>query len=86
MTLSARTMASMVDPLPRGAELQALWQEYAHGTSAEGRFVKACDKLDMALMAARYHSDEGVDTTEFIESALARLNDPELRSLAFPTD
>ena len=74
-------MDGLTARLPGGDSLRALWGEYADGTTAEGRFVKACDKLDMALMAARYEAVQGVDTAEFIDSALAALDDAQLRAL-----
>lgn len=78
----AAALADLVAPLGRAAELCDLQREYGLGSTAEGRFVKACDKLDMALQAERYRRDQGADTAEFVESALARLADAELRLLA----
>jgi putative hydrolases of HD superfamily len=72
----------LLAPLPRAGELLELWRELEDGSSPEGRFVKACDKLDMALQARRYAADQGVDTAEFVESALAEIDDPNLRALA----
>ncbi len=74
--------AGMVAELPGAAGLNALWRDYEHGESAEGRFVKACDKLDMALQAAVYGAGHGLEVREFVDSALARLDDPVLRALA----
>ncbi len=81
-TREASALAELVAGLPSGDELQALWGEYEHGSSAEGRFVKACDKLDMALQAARYEADQGLALGEFVDSALARLAEGVLRELA----
>ncbi len=79
-------LSGMLAPLgPRGRELTALWREYEDGSSPEGRFVKACDKLDMALQARRYSAAQGVETGDFIRSALARLEPGVLRSLAAAT-
>lgn len=77
----AHAMQAMLAALPNGDELLALWRQYEDGSTAEGRFVKACDKLDMALQASVYAAD-GVDTAEFVASALARLSEPALRALA----
>jgi putative hydrolases of HD superfamily len=73
-----QAFASMVAAMPNRAELVQAFADY--GSTDEGRFVKACDKLDMALQAELYARD-GVDTREFIDSALARL-DGELAELA----
>lgn len=78
--MEAEAMQSLVRSLPRGEHLYALWREYEDSSTAEGRFVKACDKLDMALQAGHY-ADQGYETREFVESALDRLDDPTLRAL-----
>lgn len=72
---------ALLAPLPDAASLLALWWEYEAGTSAEGRWVKALDKLDMALQAAIYAASDGIDPAEFVDSALARLDDASLRAL-----
>ncbi len=80
--LEAEAFAGLVAPLERGTELTALWREYEEASTPEGRFVKACDKLDMALQAQVYAAE--ADTSEFIASALRSLTDETLRSLAQP--
>lgn len=82
----ARALVELVAPLPAGDGLATLWREFERGATAEARFVLACDRLDMALQAARYAARDGVDTAEFVESALAVLEAPELRALARPAD
>ena len=64
-------LVGMVAALPNAEALTALAEEY--GVSPEGRFVKALDKLDMLLQARRYSEAQGVDTEEFVASALAAL-------------
>jgi putative hydrolase of HD superfamily len=54
--------------LPNGDELHSAWLEYEHGSTPEGRFVKALDKLDMGLQALAYRR-EGFGTEEFLASA-----------------
>lgn len=80
----ARALASLLELVPGRAGLVALWREYEDGDSAEARFVRACDRLDMALQAGRYADIEGVDTAEFVESALQAIEEPRLRALASP--
>jgi len=65
-------LRAMLAPLPGADELLALWLEYEDGSTPEGRFVKACDKLDMGLQALRYAS-AGLATTEHLEAARAAL-------------
>ena len=50
-------------------DLLELWHEYERQESAEARFVHGLDKLDMGLQAGIYAS-HGVDTAEFVKSAL----------------
>lgn len=74
---------AIVAPLPRGAWLRGLWAELEARSSAEARLVWACDKLDMALQAARYgrrHAE--LDLEEFVASALAQLQDDDVAALA----
>ena len=75
-------MTAMVGPLARSDELMTLWLEYEEASTPEGRFVKACDKLDMALQAHRYRQRDGVDTSEFVTSALRSIDDETLSALA----
>ena len=75
-------LGRLLAPLAAADELLSLWRELEEGTSPEGRFVRACDKLDMALQARLYADSQGVDTRELVESALAELDDPGLRALA----
>jgi putative hydrolase of HD superfamily len=78
----AVAMARLVTPFPRSAELLALYEEYAAKRSPEARFVRACDKLDLALQSALYQRDGGLDTGELWRSALSGLDEPTLRTLA----
>ncbi len=66
----------------RSSELCEYWLEYENQSSAEGRFVKACDRLDMALQAQRYAAESGIDTSSFVDSALQELPEGLLRELA----
>jgi putative hydrolases of HD superfamily len=58
-----------------------LFEEYAAGKTAEAKFVKQIDKLDMALQAMIYRNEQGVDTSEFIESARKKIHDSQLQEL-----
>jgi putative hydrolases of HD superfamily len=78
----AAAMTIQVEGLPDAAGLLALWHEYEHASTAEGRFVKACDKLDMALQAHLYASTQALDPDEFVRSALSRLEPGLLATLA----
>ena len=58
-----------------------LFEEYAAGQTAEAKFVKQIDKLDMALQAMIYRNEQGVDTSGFIESARKKIHDSQLQEL-----
>lgn len=80
--LEAQAIESLFKNQPEFSELHSLWQEYVNGESPEARFVKACDKLDMALQAERYAAiDDSLDLKEFIDSALAKLEGSDLIDL-----
>tara|TARA_B100001778_G_C18589684_1_gene631659 strand:+ start:1255 stop:1728 length:474 start_codon:yes stop_codon:yes gene_type:complete len=58
-----------------------LFEEYELGESEEAKFVKQLDKLDMGLQAMIYESKQGLDLSEFKESALSKISNSELSSL-----
>lgn len=80
--LESEAFASMVAPLPHAAELCALFAEVEDASTPEGRFVKACDRLDMGLQARRYAA-AGHDTSEHLASAREALS-VELQALLAP--
>jgi putative hydrolase of HD superfamily len=74
--LEREALARLVDGHPKAKELTALWEEYEAGISPESRFVKACDKIDMALQAQWIEGQQAdLDLAEFVQSALARLGE-----------
>ena len=56
----------------------ALFEEYEAGESKEARFVKQIDKLDMGLQAILYQNEQGLDLSEFLVSAKAKILDADL--------
>jgi putative hydrolases of HD superfamily len=64
--------------LRNGAEYLALWEEFEAGETAEARFVRQVDRLEMAFQAAVYEQ-RGLAAEEFFASADAALSDPVLR-------
>jgi putative hydrolase of HD superfamily len=74
-------LAALLAPLGR-PDLLDLWREFEARATPEARFVRACDKLDMALQARRYEALHGLDLGEFVEGALGDLSDGTLRALA----
>ncbi len=81
----SRALERLLMPLAKAKQLHELWQDYENGASAEGLFVKACDKLDMALQAEFYRQQQQVPTDEFVDSALAQLDRSELTAIILAT-
>jgi len=62
-------------------ELRALWQEFEDGSSAEARFVRELDRLEMGLQAAVYQADGSTRMEEFYDSARRTVQAPRLRGI-----
>jgi putative hydrolase of HD superfamily len=59
----------LLDGLPGGDGLLALWEEYEDQASPEAVLVHQLDRLEMALQALAYERQEGLDLQEFVDSA-----------------
>jgi len=66
---------AMLDLAPYWIEL---FDEYEAGISAESRFVKYLDKLDMGVMAQLYQDEQGLELSEFIASARETIGETDL--------
>lgn len=71
----------VVGSLASGAEILALWEEFEAGETAEARFVRQLDRLDMALQARVYQSSGAEHMDEFFVSAAQAIEDPALREI-----
>jgi len=81
---------SAINKLTNSSQIQGelidLWLEYENKSTPEALFVKACDSLDMALQATIYDRDNvDFNPSEFIESALRKIDDECMRLLASET-
>jgi len=56
----------------------AIFEEFEAGVTEEAKFVKQIDKLDMGLQAILYQNQQGLDLSEFISSAKAKISDSDL--------
>ena len=74
-------LAGLLASLPTGPALTARWEAYEAQADPEARFVRQLDRLDMALQAARYAAERGLDPREFWASAAAVIDDPRLTAL-----
>ncbi len=75
----ALALDALLAGCPRRAPLTKLWADYEAQADPEARFVKQCDRLDMALQAVVYHRRAGLDPSEFLASAGEGLCHPALR-------
>ena len=56
----------------------SLFEEYEAGDTAEAKFVKQIDKLDMGLQAIIYQNKQDITLDEFIASAKSKISDENL--------
>ena len=71
-----QSVMQVLAKLPRGAEVMALWEEYAQGTSPEAQFVRHVDRLEMVLQASVYEHQGVADLSEFFTSVQEALSTP----------
>ena len=63
--------------------IQSLWEEFEAGETAEAKFVKQVDRLEMGLQAGVYHQAGALEHPEnFISSMMEAVNRPALRKIA----
>ena len=80
--LELNAINELTKPIKRREKLIDLWYEYEKNITPEAKFVKACDKLDMALQATFYSfKDHLFNPKEFIDSALSIIDDECMRLL-----
>jgi putative hydrolases of HD superfamily len=79
--LERDSVQQVMTGIPNAAQYLALWQEYEDGSTAEARFVKQIDRLEMGLQAGVYQLQGIVDGSEFIQSADYALSSPQLRGI-----
>jgi putative hydrolase of HD superfamily len=73
-----RERVAMVSLAP---ELLAIWDDYEAQADDAARFVRECDRLDMAIQALAYHREGAVGMREFVESARKVVRDTRLMAL-----
>jgi putative hydrolase of HD superfamily len=74
----AEAMTSFCEALP--TDLVEAWRAYEAQDDPEARFVRQLDRFDMALQAQVYER-QGLDLTEFKDSAASVIEDASLRAL-----
>jgi putative hydrolase of HD superfamily len=79
--LERASVAAVLAGHPDGAELSALWEEFETGASAEARWVRELDRLEMGLQAAVYRAEGRPRMEEFLDSAARGIADSALAAL-----
>jgi putative hydrolase of HD superfamily len=62
-------------------QLLPLWERYESQRDAEARFVRECDRLDMAVQALAYHRAGHRELRQFVASAAQVVSHPALRPI-----
>ena len=79
--LEAQSVQQVFAKLPGGEAYLRLWEEFESGDTAEARFVRQIDRLDMGLQAAVYARQGLLRPDEFYRSAAAALSEAQLAGL-----
>lgn len=66
---------------PDAAWFLSLWEDFEAGASAEARFVRELDRLEMGLEAALYASEGYPGMEEFFESSRKVVRDGRLKAI-----
>lgn len=67
--LERRAFATLLEGLPNSAYFVEIFEEYQQAASAEARWVKSIDKLEMTLQSMSYEAEYQVDLQEFRDSS-----------------
>ena len=67
--IETEAMVELSKGFPRGNRILELYREYEAGESGEARFLKLCDKLDMAFQSYVYQSRTENDLSNFRKNA-----------------
>ena len=81
-TMESNVIKDIFSNFTNGNELYEIWMEYELQLSPESKFVKYCDKLDMALQAQKYMLNSDKDLNEFIDSAISTIANDNMKDLA----
>lgn len=79
--LERKSVRRVLSKLPWGEKYVALWEEYERAESAEARFVRQVDRIEMAFQAGIYEAQGLADLSEFFRSASDAVTDRDLDDL-----
>ena len=67
--LERKALSNLLNALPNAAYFVAVFEEYQQASTAEARWVKSIDKLEMTLQSLNYEAAFEVDLQEFRDSS-----------------
>lgn len=79
--LERQSVERVFSKLSKGQDYLAIWEEFEAGTTAEARYMKEIDRLEMGLQASVYEHDGLGELSGFFDSADKALVTPELRGI-----
>jgi putative hydrolase of HD superfamily len=79
--LEKKSVERVFSRLPKGQDYLALWEEFEAGQTAEARFLKEVDRLEMGMQASVYEQERLGDLDVFFDSTDKALTTPELRKI-----
>ncbi|MGD9874652.1 MAG: HD family hydrolase [Kiritimatiellia bacterium] len=79
--LEKKSVEHVFARLPKGKQYLAVWEEFEAGETAEARFMKEIDRLEMGLQASVYEHEKLGDLSVFFDSADRALKTAELRDI-----
>lgn len=79
--MEEESLAKVLDGLSVAGELTELWEEFEAGTSAEARFLRQIDRLELGFQAALLKAEKNPEMDEFLDSARKAVQDPYLASM-----
>lgn len=79
--LERKSVERVFSKLPKGRDYLAIWEEFEAGKTAEARYMKEIDRLEMGLQASVYEHDGLAELSGFFDSADKALTTPELRGI-----
>lgn len=79
--LERKSVERVFSRLPRGQDYLAAWEEFEEGKTAEARFMKEIDRLEMGLQASVYEHEGMGDLSVFFDSTDRALTTPKLRGI-----
>lgn len=79
--LELRSVERVFSRLRHGKKYLAVWEEFEAQETAEARFMKEIDRLEMVLQASVYEHDGMENLSAFFHSADKALSTPKLREI-----